>query len=91
MADHDYSAPYGCCPGCDAPLPNPWTKQCRHRRACEARQMILERYAALLDRVTVLERALDKIGILVADEQAQADPRGALRVVSSMVDRALDG
>jgi predicted ATP-grasp superfamily ATP-dependent carboligase len=53
--------------------------------------MILERYAALLDRVTVLERALDKIGILVADEQAQADPRGALRVVSSMVDRALDG
>jgi transposase len=35
----DY-APYGCCPDCGEPLPNPWTDECRHRRACEARQML---------------------------------------------------
>jgi hypothetical protein len=33
-------AAYGRCPECDAPLPNPWTQRCRHRRACEARQMM---------------------------------------------------
>ena len=35
----DYAAPHGRCPDCNSPLPNPWTEQCRHRRACEARQM----------------------------------------------------
>jgi hypothetical protein len=34
------NAPYGRCPECGAPLPNPWTDKCRHRRACEARQML---------------------------------------------------
>lgn len=27
------------CPHCNAPL-QPWTDECRHRRACEARQML---------------------------------------------------
>jgi hypothetical protein len=31
---------YGRCPHCSAPLPNPWTDECRHRRACEGRQML---------------------------------------------------
>lgn len=31
---------YGRCPECEAPLPNPWTDRCRHRRACEARVML---------------------------------------------------
>ena len=30
----------GRCPYCDYPLPNPWTNECHHRRACEARQML---------------------------------------------------
>jgi hypothetical protein len=31
---------FGRCPHCGTSLPNPWTSECRHRRACEARQML---------------------------------------------------
>lgn len=31
---------YGRCPECGTSLPNPWTDRCKHRRACEARQML---------------------------------------------------
>jgi hypothetical protein len=49
---------YGRCPHCGQPLPNPWTEECRHRRACEARQMMqagvpaaeAARHAQRLDR-----------------------------------------
>lgn len=40
LRDGQNRGAYGRCPECNAPLPNPWTKRCRHRRACEARVML---------------------------------------------------
>lgn len=33
------AAPHGRCPHCNAPN-QPFTEECRHRRACEGRQML---------------------------------------------------
>lgn len=50
-------APHGRCPHCGAPN-QPFTKECRHRRACEARQMLqagvpVEKAAAHAQRRTL--------------------------------------
>jgi hypothetical protein len=72
----DYAAPHGRCPGCNAPLPNPWTDKCRHRRGCEARQM-LQAGASSADAAAHaqnLRHARDKRGSVDHDGSASAGP-----------------
>jgi hypothetical protein len=56
-----------------------------------ARTAHLERYAALLERVTVLKRALEKISVIADTKAARENPRVALYDIRDIADRALDG
>jgi hypothetical protein len=56
-----------------------------------ARTTQLERYAALLERVTVLERALLGIASIADTKAARENPRVALDDIRDIADKALDG
>ena len=50
---------------------------------------IFARHGAAMERITVLERALEKIGVIASGRMAQERPRIAVEDIKDLADKAL--